>query len=119
MKAELMQETGGGSDYCLSPMSGIIVNRGSDRAQYNCFQRALTHLSKSLAMEWTGKGGFGSNPSAPATATPLRPEMVHQSLRSEATPIQRMAKAEEMVKSGAVPRQRCHLVLCTGLDLDG
>lgn len=55
-EAELMLESGGGSIINIASMSGIIVNRGLDQAHYNCSKAGVIHLSKSLAMEWVGKG---------------------------------------------------------------
>lgn len=55
-EAELMLESGGGSIINIASMSGIIVNRGLDRAHYNCSKAGVIHLSKSPAMEWVGKG---------------------------------------------------------------
>lgn len=55
-EAELMLESGGGSIINIASMSGIIVNRGLDRAHYNRSKAGVIHLSKSPAMEWVGKG---------------------------------------------------------------
>ncbi len=46
-EAELMLESGGGSIINIASMSGIIVNRGLDRAHYNCSKAGVIHLSKS------------------------------------------------------------------------
>ena len=118
-EAELMQETGGGSIINIASMSGIIVNRGLDQAQYNCSKAGVIHLSKSLAMEWIGKGIRVNSISPGYTATPMntRPEMVHQTREFESqTPIQRMAKVEEMA-GPALFLASDAASFCTGVDL--
>jgi NAD(P)-dependent dehydrogenase (short-subunit alcohol dehydrogenase family) len=118
-EAELMQETGGGSIINIASMSGIIVNRGLDQAHYNCSKAGVIHLSKSLAMEWIGKGIRVNSISPGYTATPMntRPEMVHQTREFESqTPIQRMAKVEEMA-GPALFLASDAASFCTGVDL--
>lgn len=81
-------------------MSGSIVNRGLTQAHYTASKAGVIHLTKSLAMEWVGRG-IGVNAISPGyTATPMntRPEMVHQTrLFKEQTPMGRMAPPQEMV----------------------
>ncbi|HGV9259154.1 SDR family oxidoreductase [Klebsiella aerogenes] len=118
-EAELMQESGGGSIINIASMSGIIVNRGLDQAHYNCSKAGVIHLSKSLAMEWVDKGIRVNAISPGYTATPMntRPEMMHQTREFESqTPMQRMAKVEEMA-GPALFLASDAASFCTGVDL--
>ena len=118
-EAELMLESGGGSIINIASMSGIIVNRGLDQAHYNCSKAGVIHLSKSLAMEWVGKGIRVNSISPGYTATPMntRPEMVHQTREFESqTPMQRMAKVEE-IAGPALFLASDAASFCTGVDL--
>jgi NAD(P)-dependent dehydrogenase (short-subunit alcohol dehydrogenase family) len=117
-EAELMQETGGGSIINIASMSGIIVNRGLDQAHYNCSKAGLFICRK--AWRWSGLAkGSGNSISPGYTATPMntRPEMVHQTREFESqTPIQRMAKVEEMA-GPALFLASDAASFCTGVDL--
>ncbi|HDZ8009671.1 TPA: SDR family oxidoreductase [Citrobacter amalonaticus] len=118
-EAELMLESGGGSIINIASMSGIIVNRGLEQAHYNSSKAGVIHLSKSLAMEWIEKGIRVNSISPGYTATPMntRPEMVHQTREFESqTPIQRMAKVEEMA-GPALFLASDAASFCTGVDL--
>ncbi|HAC7851215.1 TPA_asm: SDR family oxidoreductase [Salmonella enterica] len=118
-EAELMVESGGGSIINIASMSGIIVNRGLEQAHYNSSKAGVIHLTKSLAMEWIGKGIRVNSISPGYTATPMntRPEMVHQTREFESqTPIQRMAKVEEMA-GPAIFLSSDAASFCTGVDL--
>lgn len=118
-EAELMLESGGGSIINIASMSGIIVNRGLEQAHYNSSKAGVIHLTKSLAMEWVGKGIRVNSISPGYTATPMntRPEMVHQTREFESqTPIQRMAKVEEMA-GPAIFLASDAASFCTGVDL--
>ncbi|HAT1619592.1 TPA: SDR family oxidoreductase [Raoultella planticola] len=118
-EAELMLESGGGAIINIASMSGIIVNRGLEQAHYNSAKAGVIHLSKSLAMEWVGKGIRVNSISPGYTATPMntRPEMVHQTREFESqTPLQRMAKVEEMA-GPALFLASDAASFCTGVDL--
>jgi len=118
-EAELMIESGGGSIINIASMSGVIVNRGLEQAHYNCSKAGVIHLSKSLAMEWVEKNIRVNSISPGYTATPMntRPEMVHQTKAfEEQTPIQRMAKVEEMA-GPAIFLASDAASFCTGVDL--
>jgi NAD(P)-dependent dehydrogenase (short-subunit alcohol dehydrogenase family) len=84
----------------IASMSGSIVNRGLLQAHYNASKAGVVHLSKSLAMEWVGRGLRVNVISPGYTLTPmnLRPEVAEQRKIFEAeTPMQRMASVDEMV----------------------
>lgn len=90
----------GGSIVNIASMSGSIVNRGLSQAHYNASKAGVIHLTKSLAMEWVGRGIRVNAISPGYTATPMntRPEMVHQTAEFERqTPMARMARVQEMV----------------------
>ncbi len=109
----------GGSIVNIASMSGVIVNRGLKQAHYNASKAGVIHLSKSMAMEWVGRGIRVNTISPGYTATPMntRPEMVHQSKEFEQqTPMQRMARVDEIV-GPAVFLLSDAASYCTGVDL--
>ena len=99
-EARAMLRHGKGSIVNIASMSGVIVNRGLMQCHYNASKAGVIHMSKSMAMEWVGRGIRVNTISPGYTATPMntRPEMVHQTkLFEEQTPMQRMATVDEMV----------------------
>ena len=99
-EARAMLKNGRGSIVNIASMSGVIVNRGLNQCHYNASKAGVIHMSKSMAMEWVGRGIRVNTISPGYTATPMntRPEMVHQTkLFEEQTPMQRMASVDEMV----------------------
>lgn len=99
-EARAMLKNGRGSIINIASMSGVIVNRGLNQCHYNASKAGVIHMSKSMAMEWVGRGIRVNTISPGYTATPMntRPEMVHQTkLFEEQTPMQRMATVNEMV----------------------
>lgn len=99
-EARAMLKNGRGSIVNIASMSGVIVNRGLSQCHYNASKAGVIHMSKSMAMEWVGRGVRVNTISPGYTATPMntRPEMVHQTkLFEEQTPMQRMAHVNEMV----------------------
>ena len=52
-----MLKQGGGSIVNVGSMSGFIVNRPQEQANYNASKAAVHHLTKSLAAEWGARGG--------------------------------------------------------------
>jgi NAD(P)-dependent dehydrogenase (short-subunit alcohol dehydrogenase family) len=99
-EARAMLKNGRGSIVNIASMSGVIVNRGLNQCHYNASKAGVIHMSKSMAMEWVGRGIRVNTISPGYTATPMntRPEMVHQTkLFEEQTPMQRMAYVDEMV----------------------
>ena len=114
-----MLKQGKGSIICTASMSGHIINIPQREASYAASKAGVIHLSKSLAMEWIGKGIRVNSISPGYTATPMntRPEMVHQTREFESqTPIQRMAKVEEMA-GPALFLASDAASFCTGVDL--
>ncbi|OJF95609.1 SDR family oxidoreductase [Pararhizobium antarcticum] len=99
-EARAMLKNGRGSIVNIASMSGVIVNRGLNQCHYNAAKAGVIHMSKSMAMEWVGRGLRVNTISPGYTATPMnmRAEMVHQTkLFEEQTPMQRMADVNEMV----------------------
>jgi NAD(P)-dependent dehydrogenase (short-subunit alcohol dehydrogenase family) len=99
-EARAMLRHGRGSIVNIASMSGVIVNRGLAQCHYNASKAGVIHMSKSMAMEWVGRGIRVNTISPGYTATPMntRPEMVHQTkLFEEQTPMGRMASVDEMV----------------------
>lgn len=99
-EARAMLRNGRGSIVNIASMSGVIVNRGLTQCHYNASKAGVIHMSKSMAMEWVGRGVRVNTISPGYTATPMntRPEMVHQTkLFEEQTPMGRMAHVDEMV----------------------
>jgi NAD(P)-dependent dehydrogenase (short-subunit alcohol dehydrogenase family) len=99
-EARAMLKNGRGSIVNIASMSGVIVNRGLSQCHSNASKAAVIHMSKSMAMEWVGRGIRVNTLSPGYTATPMntRPEMVHQTkLFEEQTPMGRMASVDEMV----------------------
>jgi NAD(P)-dependent dehydrogenase (short-subunit alcohol dehydrogenase family) len=99
-EAKVMLPRGRGTIVNIASMSGSIVNRGLLQAHYNTSKAGVVHLSKSLAMEWVGRGLRVNVISPGYTLTPmnLRPEVAEQRKIFETeTPMQRMATVDEMV----------------------
>lgn len=99
-QGRVMLPRGRGAIVNIASMSGSIVNRGLTQAHYNASKAAVVHLSKSLAMEWVGRGLRVNSISPGYTSTPmnLRPEVAEQVKQFEyETPMARMATVEEMV----------------------
>jgi NAD(P)-dependent dehydrogenase (short-subunit alcohol dehydrogenase family) len=51
-----MLKQGGGSIVNVGSMSGFIVNRPQEQANYNASKAAVHHLTRSLAAEWGARG---------------------------------------------------------------
>jgi len=91
---------GRGAIVNIASMSGSIVNRGLTQAHYNSSKAGVVHLTKSLAMEWVGRGVRVNAISPGYTLTPmnLRPEVAEQrKIFERETPLGRMAAVDEMV----------------------
>ncbi|MBM6550363.1 SDR family oxidoreductase [Marinomonas ostreistagni] len=118
-EANAMIKNGKGSIINIASMSGVIVNRGLEQVHYNASKAGVIHMTKSMAMEWVGKGIRVNSISPGYTATPMntRPEMVHQTKEFESqTPMGRMASVNEMV-GPAIFLASDAASYCTGVDL--
>ncbi|ODN70689.1 SDR family oxidoreductase [Methylobrevis pamukkalensis] len=95
-----MLKRGKGAIVNIASMSGTICNRGLTQAHYNSSKAGVIHLSKSLAMEWVGRGVRVNVISPGYTLTPMnkRPEVAEQlKIFASETPMQRIAEPDEMV----------------------
>jgi len=114
-----MLRHGRGSIVNIASMSGSIVNRGLLQAHYNASKAAVIHLSRSLAMEWVGRGVRVNVISPGYTLTPmnLRPEVAEQRKAFERdTPMGRMATPDEMAGPAVFLSSRAASFV-TGVDL--
>ena len=110
---------GGGAIVNIASMSGTIVNRDITQVHYNASKAGVIQLTKSLAMEWAGRGIRVNSISPGYTATPMtaRAEVAERMKRFEAdTPLGRMAKPEEMVGPAVFLLSEA-ASFCTGVDL--
>ena len=118
-EAEAMLRNGRGSIVNISSMSGTIVNRGLQQVHYNSAKAAVSHLTRSLAVEWVD-GGVRVNAVSPGyTATPMntRPEMVDLVEKfSQEIPMGRYAEPEE-IAGPVVFLLSPAASYCTGVDL--
>jgi NAD(P)-dependent dehydrogenase (short-subunit alcohol dehydrogenase family) len=114
-----MLDAGAGSIINIASMSGVIANRGLEQAHYNSSKAAVTHLTKSLAVEWAGRGIRVNAVSPGYTATPMnsRPEVADQ-MREFAgeTPMGRIAEPVEIAGPVAFLASDA-ASFCTGVDL--
>ena len=118
-EARAMLRHGRGSILNIASMSGSIVNRGLTQAHYNSSKAAVAHLTKSLAMEWVGRGLRVNAISPGYTLTPmnLRPEVAERRKMFERdTPMGRMAGVDEMVGPAIFLSSR-EASFITGIDL--
>jgi NAD(P)-dependent dehydrogenase (short-subunit alcohol dehydrogenase family) len=118
-EAEAMLRHGRGSIVNISSMSGTIVNRGLQQVHYNSAKAAVSHLTRSLAMEWVDRGVRVNAVSPGYTATPMntRPEMVDLVERfSQEIPMGRYAEPEE-IAGPVVFLLSAAASYCTGVDL--
>jgi NAD(P)-dependent dehydrogenase (short-subunit alcohol dehydrogenase family) len=118
-EAEAMLPRGRGAIVNIASMSGTIVNRGLEQAHYNSAKAAVQHLTKSLAMEWAGRGVRVNSVSPGYTRTPMndRPEMADQMRAFSADiPLGRYAEPEE-IAGPVVFLLSSAASYCTGVDL--
>ncbi|MFO1057006.1 MAG: SDR family oxidoreductase [Dongiaceae bacterium] len=118
-EARPMLKRGRGAIVNIASMSGSIVNRGLLQAHYNTSKAGVVHLTKSLAMEWVGRGIRVNAISPGYTLTPmnLRPEVAEQrKIFERETPIGRMAAVDEMVGPAVFLLSRAASFV-TGVDL--
>ncbi|MEK1890771.1 MAG: SDR family oxidoreductase [Phyllobacterium sp.] len=118
-EARVMLLRGKGSIINIASMSGSIVNRDLKQADYNSSKAAVIHLSKSLAMEWVGRGVRVNSISPGYTLTPMnqRPEVAEQvKIFERDTPMGRLAEPEEMIGPAVFLASRAASFV-TGIDL--
>lgn len=99
-EGRVMLARGKGAIVNVASMSGSIVNRGLTQVHYNASKAGVIHLSKSLAMEWVGRGVRVNaiSPGYTLTAMNKRPEVAEQlKVFAAETPTGRIATAEEIV----------------------
>jgi NAD(P)-dependent dehydrogenase (short-subunit alcohol dehydrogenase family) len=118
-EAVAMLRHGRGSIVNISSMSGTIVNRGIPQVHYNSAKAAVSHLTRSLVVEWIDRGVRVNAVSPGYTATPMttRPEMVHlvEQLSRE-IPMGRYADPVE-IAGPVVFLLSAAASYCTGVDL--
>src|SRR5512133_3482256 len=98
---------------------GSIVNISFQQVHYNSAKAAVSHLTRSLAMEWVDRGVRVNAVSPGYTATPMntRPEMVDLVAKfSQEIPMGRYAEPEE-IAGPVVFLLSPAASYCTGVDL--
>ncbi len=118
-QARVMLPRRKGSIINVASISGSIVNRDLKQADYNSSKAAVIHLSKSLAMEWIGRGVRVNSISPGYTLTPMncRPEVADQvEIFARDTPMGRLATPEEMIGPAVFLSSRASSFV-TGIDL--
>jgi NAD(P)-dependent dehydrogenase (short-subunit alcohol dehydrogenase family) len=95
-----MLAAGRGSIVNVGSMSGFIVNRPQEQAQYNASKAGVHHLTKSLAAEWATRGVRVNSVAPTYIETELntyvydRPDLMSHWIGG--TPMGRMGKPEEI-----------------------
>lgn len=118
-QARVMLARGDGAIVNIASMSGTIANRGLTQVHYNSAKAAVAHLTKSLAVEWAGRGVRVNAVSPGYTATPMntRPEVADQARQfASDTPLGRMAHPSEIAGPVAFLLSPA-AAFCTGVDL--
>ena len=93
-----MLERGSGSIVNVGSMSGFIVNRPQEQANYNASKAAVHHLTRSLAAEW-GSRGVRVNSVAPTyIETEMNAYVDAAMLRQwvAGTPMNRLGRTDEV-----------------------
>lgn len=91
---------GGGSIVNIGSISATIANRGLQQVHYNSAKAGVLHLSRSLALEWAGRGVRVNVVSPGYTATPMakHPDVwEHVKRYVDDIPLGRMAETDELV----------------------
>jgi NAD(P)-dependent dehydrogenase (short-subunit alcohol dehydrogenase family) len=114
-----MLRRGAGAIVNVASMSGTMAHRGLQQVHYNSGKAAVRHLSRSLAVEWAGRGlrVNSLSPGYTFTAMNRRPEVATQVIAfADETPMGRLAEPEEMA-GPAVFLLSPAASYCTGQDL--
>jgi NAD(P)-dependent dehydrogenase (short-subunit alcohol dehydrogenase family) len=95
-----MLKQGAGSIVNVGSMSGFIVNRPQEQANYNASKAAVHHLTKSLAAEW-GARGVRVNSVAPTYIDTEMNKYVYEDAEMYrhwvgGTPMNRLGKTDEV-----------------------
>ena len=95
-----MLERGSGSIVNIGSMSGFIVNRPQEQANYNASKAGVHHLTRSLAAEW-GARGVRVNAVAPTYIETRMNAYVHDDPETHrhwigGTPMGRMGRPDEV-----------------------
>lgn len=95
-----MLERGAGAIVNVGSMSGFIVNRPQEQANYNASKAAVHHLTKSLAAEW-GARGVRINSVAPTYIETEMNKYVYENPETYrhwigGTPMARMGRVDEI-----------------------
>ncbi|MEW9612940.1 SDR family oxidoreductase [Shinella sp. S4-D37] len=95
-----MLKQGAGSIVNVGSMSGFIVNRPQEQANYNASKAAVHHLTKSLAAEW-GARGVRVNAVAPTYIDTEMNKYVYENAEMYrhwvgGTPMNRLGKTDEV-----------------------
>jgi NAD(P)-dependent dehydrogenase (short-subunit alcohol dehydrogenase family) len=97
-----MLERGGGSIVNVGSMSGLIVNRPQEQANYNASKAGVHHLTRSLAAEW-GARGVRVNAVAPTYIDTEMNQYVYEPGNEEmyrhwvgGTPMNRLGRVDEV-----------------------
>lgn len=95
-----MLDRGAGAIVNVGSMSGFVVNRPQEQANYNASKAAVHHLTKSLAAEW-GARGVRVNAVAPTYIETVMNAYVHDDPEMfrhwvGGTPMNRMGRVDEV-----------------------
>lgn len=116
-EARVMLVKKAGSIVNIASISGRIVNRGLLQAHYNASKAGVIQLTKSLAMEWVGRGVRVNaiSPGYIMTGMNARPEAKLREF-AESTPMGRLGTVDELVGPAIFLCSRASS-FCTGHDL--
>src|SRR5690606_39162023 len=98
-EARVMLANGEGAILNTASMSATIVNRGLLQPNYNASKAGVSHLTKSLAVEWADRGVRVNALSPGYTLTPLtsRPEVADaREAWARDIPMGRMATVDDL-----------------------
>jgi len=95
-----MLKRGSGTIVNVGSMSGFVVNRPQEQANYNASKAAVHHLTRSLAAEWAARG-VRANAVAPTYIETEMNRYVHEDAEMYrhwigGTPIGRMGRTDEV-----------------------